>query len=304
MNNLSTQKPRVAVLMATYNGTSWLKDQISSILKQKEVNVKIFASDDCSTDDTPLVLQNLAATSSIIILPSAQRFGSAAANFFRLMIDISFEDFDYVFLSDQDDIWQDKKIINAINSMQAMQKDCYASNLTCFYQDGSEKMLRKNYPETENDYLFQSASAGCTYGLSTHAATIVKNVLKENKCNLPQNVSHDWIIYAISRSRGLKWFIDSNSYINYRQHPTNAWGALGIKSYIKRWRLLRNGWYRKNIKLVSSLCILTKKQIFIIQRIERWSLFDRLVLLFSCSTFRRSPVEKIMVATLIIFGLF
>ncbi|MDC9128625.1 hypothetical protein CG706_25805 [Escherichia coli] len=43
-------KPKVAVLLATYNGECWISAQIDSILAQRDVDVTIYISDDCSTD--------------------------------------------------------------------------------------------------------------------------------------------------------------------------------------------------------------------------------------------------------------
>ena len=44
--------PRIAVLLATYNGRTWLADQVDSILNQTDVDVHIIALDDGSTDGT------------------------------------------------------------------------------------------------------------------------------------------------------------------------------------------------------------------------------------------------------------
>ena len=45
-------KPRVAILLAAYNGITWLPEQLDSILGQRNVEVSVFASVDLSTDGT------------------------------------------------------------------------------------------------------------------------------------------------------------------------------------------------------------------------------------------------------------
>ena len=49
-------RPRVTVLMATYNGMAeggaWLDEQIDSVLDQVGVEVSLVVSDDASTDST------------------------------------------------------------------------------------------------------------------------------------------------------------------------------------------------------------------------------------------------------------
>ena len=45
------------VLLATYNGEKYLKEQIDSIFAQEGVEIEIACSDDCSTDGTQDILK-------------------------------------------------------------------------------------------------------------------------------------------------------------------------------------------------------------------------------------------------------
>ena len=47
----------VTVLMATYNGEKWLESQLQSILKQKNVKIKLAIQDDNSEDDTQKIIK-------------------------------------------------------------------------------------------------------------------------------------------------------------------------------------------------------------------------------------------------------
>ena len=47
---------KVDILLATYNGEKYLKEQIESILKQTYKNIQIIISDDCSLDATREIL--------------------------------------------------------------------------------------------------------------------------------------------------------------------------------------------------------------------------------------------------------
>ena len=51
-DNLKKVKPKVAILLAAYNGIDWIEEQIFSILNQESVEVEIFISVDISTDGT------------------------------------------------------------------------------------------------------------------------------------------------------------------------------------------------------------------------------------------------------------
>ncbi|MDX9744769.1 MAG: glycosyltransferase, partial [Arcobacteraceae bacterium] len=73
---------KIAVLLASYNGAEYIKDQVDSILNQKEAEVKIFVSDDLSTDRTVDYLQNIYKDEKrLVYLESNQKFGGAAKNF-------------------------------------------------------------------------------------------------------------------------------------------------------------------------------------------------------------------------------
>ncbi|MDQ9170125.1 glycosyltransferase [Oxalobacteraceae bacterium R-40] len=296
---------KVAVLLATYNGAKWIEEQIDSILKQIGVDVHIYISDDISTDGTVheiLKIINVAPL-QITLLPRNKRFGTAARNFFRLIKEINFAEYDYAFLSDQDDVWNDKKLVSAVNEMKSHNAACYASNLTCIYESGKNRMLKKAYPQTDQDFLFQTASAGCTYGLRKDAALFVQKVLNARDDHYPTFASHDWLIYAITRSYGFRWYIDTCSFIYYRQHENNAFGAnSGLHSYFKRMRLLRRGWYRQNILYVSSFCSLNEVQQKNLLRIKRWKLKDRIFLALNANHFRRRPIEKISIAFMLLLG--
>lgn len=295
---------KVAILLATYNGAQWLREQLDSISKQAGVMVTIFASDDGSTDETIAILKETERTGTLQILPFEQRFGSASSNFFRLLRDVDFDGFDYVFLADQDDFWMPQKVEAAIALMASQKADCYASNLVCTYASGERKLLKKDYPQTANDFLFQGASAGCTYGMTADAARAVQSMARNQPADAFLHSSHDWIIYAVTRASDFTWTIDSRSFIDYRQHANNAWGALGFKSYVKRWQLLRNGWYRRQILQVASVCALHAEHRRIIDRLTRWRMVDRVCLAVQAFSFRRRPAEKLATVCMILLGAF
>ena len=50
-------KEKIDVLLATYNGEKYLKEQIDSILNQTYQNIHLIISDDCSKDETQKILK-------------------------------------------------------------------------------------------------------------------------------------------------------------------------------------------------------------------------------------------------------
>jgi rhamnosyltransferase len=132
---------RVAVILAAYNGINWIEEQIQSILAQEEVQVTIFVSVDSSTDGTEDLVRILCNRyANIIALPFGYKFGGAARNFYRLLEEVDYTDFDFVSLSDQDDIWYPRKLINAIGKIRE-DYDFYSSNVLAFWPNGKRIVI-------------------------------------------------------------------------------------------------------------------------------------------------------------------
>ena len=225
---------KIAILRAAYNGEIWIKEQIDSILSQKEVQVTIYISLDLSTDKTIDVIQSY-PKEKVILLSYGEKFGAAAPNFYRLIKDVDFSGFDYIALSDQDDIWLEDKMISAVNKIEEENAVAYSSNVTAFWADGTKKTVIKATPQKKYDYLFEGPGPGCSFVMTKELAIEFQNYIKDKSSLLNKLDWHDWLIYAYARSRNYKWFIDEESHILYRQHSNNQLGAnSGAKQFKKR----------------------------------------------------------------------
>jgi len=178
--------------------------------------------------------------------------GTPAGCFYRLILGVKDDlEFDYVAFSDQDDLWCNNKLSAAIKKMDS-RFDGYSSNLIAYDSENSKAwIVNKSHPQTKYDYIFQGASAGCTYVLSREAFRRVRQVLLCSDFNEIKALSHDWLIYAIVRSSGMKWINDRSAYIFYRQHERNSYGdKRGFNLILKKLRLILSGWYESQIKLI------------------------------------------------------
>ncbi|MCF5164463.1 glycosyltransferase [Pseudomonas congelans] len=252
---MSSVFPKVAVLLAAYNGMAWIEAQLDSILKQTNVCVSVFISVDTSTDGTEAWCADYAQRhANITLLPPAGRFGGASRNFFRLIRDVNFSTFDYVALSDQDDIWHLDKLDRATTKLQSEDLDAYSSNVTAFWPSGRRVLLNKAQPQVRWDHLFEAAGPGCTYVLKRRLVDAFKASLIE-QWQSAQNVSlHDWYCYAFARSHGFRWFIDPVSSMDYRQHENNQVGAnTGVSALLTRLKTITNGWWPDQVLLIARL---------------------------------------------------
>lgn len=96
---------KISVCLASYNGEKYIKEQLESILPQLGQNDEIIISDDNSTDDTIKVIKKL-NDSRIKIFYNTPPKGYS--NNFENAINKA--EGDIIFLSDQDDVWEENKV--------------------------------------------------------------------------------------------------------------------------------------------------------------------------------------------------
>ena len=280
--------------MAAYNGRAWLQEQINSILNQKAVDITLFISTDTSSDGTEEWIDKfIKRESKVQVLPHGHRFGSAASNFFRLIRDVDFSDFDYIAFSDQDDIWHPDKLSRAIEMLKKTNSDGYSGNVTAFWPDGRQKLIDKAQPQTEWDYLFESAGPGCTFVMPQKLAFEVQKFVRTNKEAMSSVWIHDWFIYAFARSHGYQWYIDKYPSMLYRQHGNNQIGTnTGYKALLHRMQFVLSGKALEQSSLLATLYGL-KNHPFV----KRWDNHSRLGLLYlalHANKCRRKRSEKII----------
>jgi len=233
----------IAVLLAAYNGEIHILEQLESIKSQVDINMNIFISLDKSDDSTlEQLTEQCREHDSICLLPYGERYGSAGANFFRLLRDVDFSDFDYVAFADQDDIWLPNKIISAIDELVEHGADGYSSNVTAFWESGKKNLIKKDFAQKKYDYLFESPGPGCTFVLTKNLANALKKQLLEKKQASQKLWLHDWYCYSFARYYGYSWIIGSKPLMLYRQHQSNEIGAnSGFKSFFKRYLVITSG---------------------------------------------------------------
>jgi rhamnosyltransferase len=306
---MRTNPTRVAVLMAVKNGLAYLPQQIDSILNQQQCQVSLFISDDCSTDGSVQLLQKYSAdNANIKLLPKTFSSGSAAKNFYGLILETELENCDYFAYSDQDDIWFPDKLIRHIELARKHNADGVSSNVTAFWPDGRQRLLEKAQPQQELDYLFESAGPGCTFLMSPWLIGKMKEQLMDNTSPAKEVELHDWLTYAVCRGHGRKWVIDKRPSLEYRQHQTNVVGAnVGIVAKLVRLRKLRQQWYRNEITKIAKICYKISSNPNIgklLNLLELKGFFSRLKLLSLMPKARRKSLDRWLLAASILLGLF
>ena len=302
------QTPKIAVLLATHNGRRWLPKQVESILGQRDVEVRVIAMDDGSTDGTPAWLTERAgADPRVTVLDDDGTGGSAAANFYRLIATATFADDELVAFADQDDIWMPGKLARHASLIHAG-NDGVSSNVTAFSANGRRSLIRKSFPQREFDYLLESPGPGSTFLVTQRLISLTRDALADGPAASVDY--HDWLIYALARAHGWSWHIDDESTVDYRQHDENAMGAnVGTRSAVSRLTLIREHWHRGQATLLARIGLAVADDSVrpglesMLALFEANGLRARLALAGRSGQLRRRPRDRRIIGALITTGI-
>jgi rhamnosyltransferase len=256
-----SSKPRILILLAAYNGAAWICEQVESILSQEDVEVSLAIRDDGSSDGTLEKLTRFRCDPRLQILPTADPTGSAARNFLKLIVEQPANGYDFVALSDQDDIWYPDKLARACLALGKEQAAGYSSATVARWHNGSEQLIRLSGRPRTTDFLFEGAGQGCTFVLSSTFYERARHFIATQPHLTEDLHFHDWGIYALARAWKLPWLFDPRPSLIYRQHDRNDIGSRGsLRGARKRLALLRSGWYRAELERICVLCSAAAKE--------------------------------------------
>lgn len=290
------------MLMAAWNGIPWIEEQIDSILVQMNIEISLYVSVDPSTDGTEdYVFTRAQNDNRVNLLSTKERFGCAARNFYRLLRDVDISRFDYIALADQDDYWEPDKLYRACTALVQNKAVAYSGTVTAFWPNGREKKLKKAQPQRELDFLFEAAGPGCTYVFERDFALELQSFLQANTAKMEQILAHDWFFYAFCRSRGHRWFIDTQSFVRYRQHAGNELGAnCGCSGMRRRIDMLCSGWYFNQIHHIAVMC--NMRNIPALEHVMSQNWRHRVLAVSQIHKFRRRFLDRLLLALLILSG--
>lgn len=210
---------KVVVLLATFNGEKFLRDQLTSIASQKgNFELSIFASDDNSSDKSKSILTEFGA--SIICGPNK----GAAQNFLALIKAAPAAD--YYCFSDQDDIWFENKVARALRFLSDFDTPIlYVGSSQTF---AGRKLISKEQNLQQN--LLRNSAQGCTMVFDKKLMQLLRKV------PVQPVVMHDWWVHIFAQVHA-KIVYDSTPSMFYRLHSANDTGlptrAQMVKKYVR-----------------------------------------------------------------------
>ena len=296
---MSPQVPRIAVLLASYNGVRWLPDQIQSILDQDGVAPTIFVSDDGSSDGSMEWLHILARSEPRVqILPPRNGPRSVGANFIYLFTQAPIDAFDAVAFADQDDIWFKDKLARHHVILQEREVMAVSSDVIALWPNGEKQIIRKSQAQCEFDHLFEAPGPGCTFLMRPALIAQLRPLLTQVIPEASEFPYHDWLVYALSRSMGFAWHIDDQPSMFYRQHAGNVLGAnQGILPAWRRLRVIYRGEYKREVLDLASMCAKAAPDQAehlsgLLRMLEQRGVWHNMRRAYTVRRFRRNPRDR------------
>ena len=229
---------KINILLSTYNGSKYLKEQLDSLLSQTYKDIEIIVRDDGSSDNTIEILK------SYNIKPIDTKINLGAMGSFEELLKYALQNSnsDYFMFCDQDDVWDTKKVEKTLAKMEEMEKEF--GNIPLLVHTDLEVVDEKlntinssfmNFQKINpriskfHNLLIQNAITGCT--------VMINRKLAQMCLPIPDKaIMHDWWIGLVATQFGKIGYLNEST-IKYRQHTSNTIGAKGF-SY---WGIIKKG---------------------------------------------------------------
>ncbi len=226
---------RMAVLMATYNGEKYLRQQIDSILQQKtDIPFDLIVRDDGSKDATLEILESYSLQGSLKYY--ADKNLGAAKGFIQLLRDNPGYDF-YAF-ADQDDVWEADKLQKGLNKISGVTGPVIYCANSVLVDENLQSLGRNTHRELPTYNLVSilclaCCAQGCTSVFNSALARVIQNH------NVPEVfIMHDSLITCLCGLIGGTVIYDHEPSMKYRMHGKNVFGVVTAKQNL--WRVIKS----------------------------------------------------------------
>lgn len=216
---------KLAVLMSTYNGSKYLRQQLESILNQVcDCEIDIWVRDDGSSDDTLKILREYAAFGRLRWYTGENL--KPARSFLDLVKHCP--GYDYYAFSDQDDVWYPDKLQKGIDSIRELAVPAM-SFANARLVDGELNSLGRNVHRNAPNVDFYSVTCsagimGCTIVFNSMLARLVQCVPMPT-----EPIMHDYYLGVVCTLHDGRIIYDHAPCMDYRQHGNNVVGSSSRK---------------------------------------------------------------------------
>jgi len=209
----------VSVVLSTYNGEKYIKQQLDSILAQTYTNFELIVVDDFSTDGTTKIVEEFEQKYTNILLYKGKSNLGYIKNFER---GVKLAKGDLIAFSDQDDYWYPNKLAVLINTIGKYDVAYSDSE----FVDENLNLLNKNMSTNHNLLTSSNPLNFVVKNCVSGHAMIFKRTLLNDDFKFPALIPHDWwITFLASCNNGVIYV--NQALVKYRIHETNIIGGEG-----------------------------------------------------------------------------
>lgn len=224
---------KVAVIMSTYNGEKYIKEQIDSILNQTGVEVELFIRDDGSNDRTVDKIRKYEENNENVHLEVGTNLGFRQS-FIQELLNV--KGFEFYAFSDQDDFWEKDKLFLGCSKLKDTNNvpAVYYSNLNVADENLNIYRTTKlqNRRQSLESLIIRRSIAGCTMVFNK---CLWNKLAQVDVTDEMLKRGHDSFILSLCYALGGTVICDSDAYIRYRQHTSNTSGSShGVMQRIKK----------------------------------------------------------------------
>lgn len=208
------EQGKISVVVASYNGEKYIKEQIDSILNNLRKNDELIISDDGSTDRTIELIRKYE--------DSRIRLVKGPGNGIKKNIEyaIGLCSGEYIFLADQDDIWMADKVEKVMKVFEREKCHLVLHDAKVIKAEQKEEVLMPSFMEFRNakagvlKNIIKNSYIGCC--MAFHAD------LKEVILPIPNDIEmHDQWIGILNDLRYKDSVFLKEPLIYYRRHGEN-----------------------------------------------------------------------------------
>ena len=234
----------VVVLISTYNGEMYLKEQLDSLIHQT-ISCDLIVRDDGSVDSTQAILDDYQKR-NLLEWYSGPNLRSAKS-FLNLLSRAS--SYDYYAFCDQDDVWDSEKLEIAINSISSFKGPAMYCSDTQLVDSELHSLGRGgNVAEgTFAESLISNPVTGCTMVFNRALRDLVIQYQ-------PRFIyMHDWWIYRLCMAVDGVFVFDKIPHILYRQHEFNVIGGRDSKRNVFKRHINRFFSHKDGVRYVDAI---------------------------------------------------
>lgn len=228
------EQPKVDILLTTYNSDEkYLTKQIDSILNQTYKNIKLYISDDASTDKKVIEILNKYKNQDdrIVIYTHEKNMGFNKNFAFLLEQSTS----DYIMFSDHDDIWYKDKVKKSIEKIKKENVSMVYVNARQI--DENDKTIKEDYFKYKNmPKITGKNKLAISRCVGIGCSQIITKEVKEKMLPIkPEMMAHDWLAaFVANECKGIDYI--EEPLFGYRLHSNNVFGGRSFSQNINRWK--------------------------------------------------------------------